>query len=207
MASTLEHIANDEKYALPITKYDGLLKRISSGPIYSVQELIDYMIDNPHRIRTPQMAAKETGIPYHLYMAVVSSREFHRAYFDRIHKSVFTGAVLEEGMKLLAEDFINPDVAVRDRLAIFRMLQDMFGATPAQKVEHEVKGTTYQIRLEIAAKPEDFATIDASVVEEAKGALGSGNAEEPRSIPVRPLQADEEDTGSVLEVPVQEVRS
>ena len=176
----------DKSSDLPETltrrELSNLLKRFT--PVSSVQELVEWFEDGRrHLLRDIGAAASELGAPEALLRAVVASTNFRQAYFDHLHKRAFNPDVLERGMGLLAQDFIDANVSVRDRLAIFRMLQELFGITPTQKVQHEISQRVAHIHIKVESTPADFVDVDAHLVGEGEGQLGPGDGGVPGGVP------------------------
>lgn len=170
---------------LKLSHLDRLIRSLGRGPVWSVLDLVHFIEDGRrHLLDKPGKLAQEAGIPYHLALAIISSREFHRLYFDHINKQVFKPDILEEGMHLLAQDFTDPEVSTRDRLAIFNTLKELFGLAPTQKVEHEVKGqATFEIRLKVQATPNDLIHSPDDVIDVSPDAMALDDGDPSRRVP------------------------
>ncbi len=154
--------------------------------IHTVHDLIAWFEDGrAHLASSPKSAAQELGMTSAFMHAVLASNVFRSEYFRRIAASSFPPHVLADGMRLIAQDFLNPAVSVKDRLAIYRVVQELFGIEPTQRVKHEINQKKVVVEFKVQASPSDFVAeplpASADFVEPGDGAnrLASGDEGNP----------------------------
>lgn len=109
-------------------------------------------------------AAKELGVMPTTLRTVVSSQAFRAAYFQHVLSSGMDPDTLAKGISLLAADMTSPKTAPKDRLAIIRAVAELMGVKTTQKVEHEIKQTSMEIKFHLVASPNDLIDGEEPVV-------------------------------------------
>lgn len=164
--------------------------------IETVEDLIAWFEDGrAHLVSSPKSAAKELGTTSAFMHAILASNAFRRAYFRRVTATAFHPGVLQRGMEILAADFMDQKVRVRDRLAIFRVVQELFGFEPTQKVQHEITHHPPVIEFRFPTRPEELVGDAAPATVDIVG---------PGTKPGELVAGDEGDAGDILEVPFKE---
>jgi len=162
----------------------------------TIEDLIEWFEDGrAHLVASPKSAALELGTTSAFMHAIVASEVFRRAYFSRMMTASIPPHKIARGMELLANDFVNPSVAVKERLAIFRVIRELFGFEPTQRVKHDITTTQRRVELRVVASPSDFVDKPEQV---------SADLLEPGDGEGRVDEGDEGDAGMVLEASFEE---
>ena len=155
--------------------------------INNVYELVHWFLDGRRDLLMDlSAAAKELGVAVEFVYATVGTAHFRRVLFNELGRSTFNVNTLARGLDLLARDFTDRKVSPAHRIAIYRLIQELFDATPVAKHKHEVNVRhAPQIVFRIEGSPSDLLPDEDPTPRVVAGqhdlhdALGDGDGGEP----------------------------